>query len=209
MLNPDGVALGNYRTGISGKDFNREYKDPDREVFPEIYAFKKLVAENKAIYGDNLLMFIDFHGHSVKKNVFMYGPEFPIIDRNYYEARVFPKILSSHTEMFRYYSCIFKISAAKATTARAIFLRKLMISCSYTIEASNGSYYDHESLKNIAFTCESWVKMGEHIGFSLNEYCQLVISNEKIKLERQHQKRLKGHKASIDAREERKLRILY
>ena len=23
MLNPDGVCLGNYRTGISGKDFNR------------------------------------------------------------------------------------------------------------------------------------------------------------------------------------------
>ncbi len=23
MLNPDGVILGNYRTGISGKDFNR------------------------------------------------------------------------------------------------------------------------------------------------------------------------------------------
>jgi murein tripeptide amidase MpaA len=23
MMNPDGVALGNYRTGLSGKDFNR------------------------------------------------------------------------------------------------------------------------------------------------------------------------------------------
>lgn len=30
MMNPDGVALGNYRTGLSGKDFNREYKDPDK-----------------------------------------------------------------------------------------------------------------------------------------------------------------------------------
>jgi len=23
MMNPDGVVLGNYRTGLSGKDFNR------------------------------------------------------------------------------------------------------------------------------------------------------------------------------------------
>jgi len=23
MMNPDGVILGNYRTGLSGKDFNR------------------------------------------------------------------------------------------------------------------------------------------------------------------------------------------
>lgn len=47
MLNPDGVALGNYRTGLSGRDFNREYKNPDKTVFPEVYSFKKLVTENK------------------------------------------------------------------------------------------------------------------------------------------------------------------
>ena len=34
MINPDGVALGNYRTGLSGRDFNREYRDPDKEMFP-------------------------------------------------------------------------------------------------------------------------------------------------------------------------------
>lgn len=34
MLNPDGVAIGNYRTGLTGKDFNREYKNPDKTVFP-------------------------------------------------------------------------------------------------------------------------------------------------------------------------------
>ena len=47
MLNPDGVALGNYRTGLSGRDFNREYKNPDKTVFPEVYHFKKLVADSK------------------------------------------------------------------------------------------------------------------------------------------------------------------
>ena len=26
MLNPDGVILGNYRTGFGGKDLNRKYK---------------------------------------------------------------------------------------------------------------------------------------------------------------------------------------
>lgn len=34
MLNPDGVCFGNYRTGLSGKDFNREYMNPDARIFP-------------------------------------------------------------------------------------------------------------------------------------------------------------------------------
>ena len=55
-------------------------------------------------------MFLDFHGHSTKKNTFMYGPEFPIVERYYYESRIFPKLLGDATPMFRYYSCIFKIN---------------------------------------------------------------------------------------------------
>lgn len=50
MLNPDGVILGNYRTGISGRDFNRQYRNPDKAIFPEVYSFKKFVIENKTIY---------------------------------------------------------------------------------------------------------------------------------------------------------------
>lgn len=73
-MNPDGVVLGNYRTGLSGKDFNREYANPDRDIFPEVYAFKKLVTQNKMNFRNNFLMFLDFHGHSTKKNVFVYGP---------------------------------------------------------------------------------------------------------------------------------------
>lgn len=29
MANPDGVVIGNYRGGLSGKDFNREFINPD------------------------------------------------------------------------------------------------------------------------------------------------------------------------------------
>ena len=74
MLNPDGVAIGNHRTGLSGKDFNRDFSNPNKKISPEVFALKKLVTETKSVYGNNLVMFLDFHGHSVKKNVFMYGP---------------------------------------------------------------------------------------------------------------------------------------
>jgi len=33
MVNPDGVIIGNYRTGLSGRDFNREFIDPDHSMF--------------------------------------------------------------------------------------------------------------------------------------------------------------------------------
>ena len=39
MFNPDGVALGNYRTSLSGEDLNRMWKHPDKvhDQFIHIY----------------------------------------------------------------------------------------------------------------------------------------------------------------------------
>ena len=34
MLNVDGVIAGNHRTGFSGKDFNRQFVNPDRYILP-------------------------------------------------------------------------------------------------------------------------------------------------------------------------------
>lgn len=36
MLNPDGVYMGNYRTGILGIDFNRLFLTGKPDLFPEI-----------------------------------------------------------------------------------------------------------------------------------------------------------------------------
>ena len=34
MLNPDGVLIGNYRTGIIGDDFNRKFNAVKRDMYP-------------------------------------------------------------------------------------------------------------------------------------------------------------------------------
>jgi hypothetical protein len=113
ILNPDGVIIGNYRTGLFGRDFNREFDKPDKDLFPEIYWLKQMFWSYKQIYHEDAFIYLDFHGHSVKKNVFAYGPEYAISHKNYYEARIIPKLISTKTNMFRYYSCSFKISESK------------------------------------------------------------------------------------------------
>ena len=42
MLNPDGVIIGNYRCSLAGQDLNRQWKDPVKHLFPEIYHTKEV-----------------------------------------------------------------------------------------------------------------------------------------------------------------------
>jgi hypothetical protein len=162
MINPDGVVAGNYRTSFFGKDLNRTYHQLRKYAFPEVFYFKEFVREEKRKY-KRVAMFLDLHGHSVKKNVFIYGPEYPISDNSYYECRELPRLLSNITSMFRFYSCIFKISFCKDTTARAIINRTVPVTNCYTIEASNGFYYDRDSHQELPFTQQAWEDMGAYI----------------------------------------------
>lgn len=43
MMNPDGVFIGNYRTGLIGMDFNRNFNTGKANHFPEIYSLKKMM----------------------------------------------------------------------------------------------------------------------------------------------------------------------
>ena len=65
MLNPDGVIIGNYRTGFGGRDLNRRFKIFGNCLFPTVIGMRNLVFECKKKYGKNVLAFIDFHGHSI------------------------------------------------------------------------------------------------------------------------------------------------
>eukprot|EP00347_Sterkiella_histriomuscorum_P023142 403335786 len=90
MLNPDGVIYGNYRSSLLGVDLNRRWKNPSKFLHPTIYYSKQLIKwlnssqKNQLIINNTILhgvaMTCDFHGHSRKKNVFMYGCYLPTND---------------------------------------------------------------------------------------------------------------------------------
>jgi hypothetical protein len=91
--------------------------------------------------------------------------------------------------MFRYYSCLFKINSFKETTARAIILRKIGVPLSYTIETSNGSFFDYEKLADVPYTQQLWKSMGLKIGQALFEYIDLVLTADRNRLEKFYSKK--------------------
>lgn len=125
MLNPDGVVIGNFRTSLCGRDLNRQFRTNADFLIPEVRGLKQLVLSLKSEFKNRFIFFLDFHGHSIKKNVFLYGPQYDIWENNYYRTRIFPKLLAGRTEMFRYYSCLFRIADFKKTTARAVILNNV------------------------------------------------------------------------------------
>ena len=66
-------------------------------------------------------MFCDFHGHSTRKSAFIYGCD-PVPKgknkKKLNQSRLFPFMLSSENQDFRFGSCNFKVQKEKEGTAR-------------------------------------------------------------------------------------------
>ncbi len=105
-------------------------------------------------------MYFDFHGHSKKKNIFFFGPNYSLTEPNYYRCRVFPKILSKNLDSFRYFGCSYSISLDKRSTARAIMLYEFKIPFFYTVETSIGFYHDYLKREDVPFNKNSLSKIG-------------------------------------------------
>ena len=97
MLNPDGVIVGNTRCSLAARDLNRQYRVVSRECYPSVWHVKMLIRKCVCIFLYlhilnfkilNIVHFLhrlmeerpvafycDFHSHSRKHNVFIYGCE--------------------------------------------------------------------------------------------------------------------------------------
>lgn len=161
MVNPDGVFLGNHRTGVLGQDLNRQFQNINQELFPEVDLVTKFVSHVQKKHKVAFLM--DMHGHSSKRNIFAFGEEQEIGSHQYLLARVLPKLLSQNLSSFKYEDCAFKESKEKKNTARVYFSKRHGIN-SLTFEQSYG-------LLDIGcIGVEHWSNFGRALSHSLLQF---------------------------------------
>uniref|UniRef100_A0A672RNE2 Peptidase M14 domain-containing protein n=1 Tax=Sinocyclocheilus grahami TaxID=75366 RepID=A0A672RNE2_SINGR len=102
MLNPDGVVVGNYRCSLAGRDLNRNYRSVLRDSFLCIWYTCNMVKQRVLVvslfFHSNVVVYCDFHGHSRKNNVFMYGCSDQKDASQCLQERVFPLMMSKNAK---------------------------------------------------------------------------------------------------------------
>ncbi|XP_041369383.1 cytosolic carboxypeptidase 1-like [Gigantopelta aegis] len=184
MLNPDGVINGNHRCSLVAEDLNRRWHRPCPKLHPTIYHTKGLLMYMNMVK-KTPLVFCDYHGHSRKKNIFMYGcsPNMSWIlnDTNNpassgnkmddYAFKTLPRLLQTSAPGFSIQNCSFVVERSKETTARVVVWRHIGIVRSYTMESSycgcdQGKYRDQHMNTRILEEmgqkfCEALVRMSK------------------------------------------------
>ncbi|XP_019638452.1 PREDICTED: cytosolic carboxypeptidase 1-like [Branchiostoma belcheri] len=170
MLNPDGVINGSHRVSLSGDDLNRCYLYPSPDVHPTIYHTKGLLQYLKLI-GKLPLVYCDYHGHSRKKNVFMYGcsqgqdesegkeNQNPgLIEEEDNAMTALPRILDDCAQQFCWQNCNFAVEKSKEGTGRVVVWR-MGVNRSYTMESTYCGC-DQGRYKGLQISTEHLEEMG-------------------------------------------------
>ncbi|XP_027889195.1 cytosolic carboxypeptidase 1 isoform X2 [Xiphophorus couchianus] len=190
MLNPDGVVNGNHRCSLSGEDLNRQWQNPDPELHPTIYHTKGLL-QYLAYIQRAPLVFCDYHGHSRKKNVFMYGCS---VKETVWQSnisatssdlqedlgyRTLPKILSQIAPAFSMASSSFVVERSKESTARVVVWREIGVKRSYTMESTLCGC-DQGKYKGLQISTRELEEMGA-------QFCLAMLRLKRLTSLRNHQ----------------------
>ncbi|UJR10439.1 hypothetical protein I4U23_014643 [Adineta vaga] len=167
MLNPDGVIVGNYRCSLSGRDLNRNYKTILKDAYPSIWHTREMI--KRFMTEIEVVLYCDFHGHSRRNNVFMYGCENKRIPKERFKERIFPAIFSRNDpSKFSYSSCRFKVQKQKEGTGR-VLMWSMGIKNSYTLESTFCGSTQNEQAGH-QFNTTDLESIGYHFLDSLLDY---------------------------------------
>jgi hypothetical protein len=167
MVNPDGIIAGNYRSNTSGNDMNRHFfadNDPQGKVrLTEVELIRTFMEENFSCKFPEkrakLEMFLDIHGHSGARDIFIYAPSCEN-EHEVEKVKILPKILSEHSKYFSWEGCKFGNEKYKKNCARLGVFRDFNLPCSYTIESSCWGYTDPASDYTYQFKELDFLKFG-------------------------------------------------
>ncbi|KAM4899270.1 cytosolic carboxypeptidase 2 [Sylvia borin] len=168
MLNPDGVVVGNSRCSLAGRDPNRAYGMALPGSFPGVWHLQAMV--QRVLAEREVVLYCDFHGHSRKNNVFMYGCDAGGDSTGTrLRQRVFPLMLSKNApDKFSFSSCKFQVQKSKEGTGR-VSMWRLGVSHSYTLEvAFSGSTLGGKSSH---FSVEDLESLGRLLCDTLLDFC--------------------------------------
>ncbi|XP_046403035.1 cytosolic carboxypeptidase 1-like isoform X2 [Ischnura elegans] len=185
MLNVDGVINGCDRCGLTDEDLNRCWIRPNQQLHPEIYHTKGLVECMARDLNKTPFLYCDFHGHSRRKNVFVYGcsqehswfkgdravPENPV------EFLMLPHLMDRFNPAFSLSNCNFTVEKNRESTARVTFWREFGIKRSYTMESTycgmdqgtlNGYHINTFHLKEVGVSfCEALLCISDENGWRM------------------------------------------
>ncbi|XP_046491562.1 cytosolic carboxypeptidase 1 isoform X4 [Neodiprion pinetum] len=166
MLNSEGVINGCNRYGLTTEDLNRRWSNPNKILHPVIFHTKGLMEYCTRVLQKPPHVFVDYHGHSRRKNVFLFGcsrsgswsaadrakPDQPV------QYLMLPHLMQKISPAFALPLCSFKVERSKESTARVTVWRQLGVARSYTMESSfcgcdqgslAGFHLDTEHLRDI------------------------------------------------------------
>ncbi|XP_051239111.1 cytosolic carboxypeptidase 4 isoform X2 [Dicentrarchus labrax] len=193
MLNPDGVINGMNRCDLNSEDLNRQWSKPHPVLSPTIYHTKGFLYYLNSI-GRTPQVFCDYHGHSRKKNVFLYGCS---VKETLWQSgsavdtvrlredpgyRTIPKTLDRIAPAFSFNSCNYLVEKSRSATARVVVWREMGVLRSYTMESTfNGC--DQGIYKGLQTGTRELQEMGV-------KFCQSLLSVTKDTL---YSRRLINH----------------
>lgn len=118
-----------------------------------------------------VLLFCDLHGHSRRKDIFMYGCS---IQKKPEETRIFPYILGKICPYFYFNYSRFGVQKSKESTARVVLFKNLRIPNIFTLEASFCGN-EHGPYKDKHFTREDLQQVGKDLCRTILIYTGLKI----------------------------------
>ena len=127
-----------------------------------------------------ILLYCDLHGHSRKKNSFIYGCNTTANGgfNSWTKVRLYPRVLARVTPVFNIQDCKFKVEKSKAGTARIVVWKEFKVTNSFTLE--NSFYgYDYGNLFVKDYSTDDLRELGMNLVNALDQYRLLLLDIQK------------------------------